>query len=851
MDRILVITFALIASVLGAPHHNARIFGGDNATLGQFPFIVALNNVDQFCDGSIINKNWVVTAAHCIFYVSNNSTTVLAGTNKLHSGGISYNVSQALYHPEFNFTSFQNDIGLIHIVGEFAFTDNIQPVEFIEPEINATCQAVGWGQSDTLTFPETLQFVELTALGLDDCKRIAGDYAEGLYLEKEQICGLGHDGQGACYGDSGGPLVCDGKLAGIVSYGLLPCAHSIPDVYTRPSQYADWIKTVIILRIQSKMDRILVITFALIASVLGAPHHNVKIYGGDNATLGQFPFIVALKNVDQFCDGSIINKNWVVTAAHCIFDVSNNSTTVLAGTNKLHSGGISYNVSQALYHPEFNHTNIQNDIGLIQIVGEFAFSDNIQPVEFIEPEINATCQAVGWGETKTVAFPETLQFVELTALELDDCKRIAGDYAKGLYLEKEQICGLGHDGQGACYGDSGGPLVCDGKLAGIVSYALLPCAHSIPDVYTRPSQYADWIKTVEITKAVAIPTLLVDSASAIRLSKNYEFHKRSKHIVIRFHFVREKVLEETLNVEHIAGVDQIADIMTKPLFRPRFVYLRSDNVIKIEVLLLSNQDNSDEILILKIQSKMDRILVITFALIASVLGAPHHNVRIYGGDNATLGQFPFIVALNDNLNQFCDGSIVNKNWVVTAAHCIFDVSNNSTTVLAGTNKLHSGGISYNVSQALYHPEFNHTNIQNDIGLIQIVGEFAFSDNIQPVEFIEPEINATCQAVGWGETETGAFPETLQFVELIALGLDDCKRIAGDYAEGLYLGKEQICGLGHEGQGACFGDSGGPLICDGKLAGIVSYGLLPCARSIPDVYTRASQYADWINTVIQS
>lgn len=161
-----------------------------------------------------------------------------------------------------------------------------------------------------------------------------------------------------------------------------------------------------------------------------------------------------------------------------------------------HSGGSVFNVTQALHHPDFNYSSLQNDIGLIQIEGEFQFNDKLQPIEFIEPEINATCYAAGWGETQNVSFPQTLQFVELTALSLEDCKEIAGSYADGLYLEKEQICALGTEGRGACYGDSGGPLVCDDKLAGIVSYGLLPCARGIPDVYTRPSQYTDWINKV-------------------------------------------------------------------------------------------------------------------------------------------------------------------------------------------------------------------------------------------------------------------------------------------------------------------------------------------------------------------
>ncbi|XP_970321.2 chymotrypsin-2 [Tribolium castaneum] len=244
------------------------------------------------------------------------------------------------------------------------------------------------------------------------------------------------------------------------------------------------------------MYRLLITASALVAVVFGAPHPDVSIHGGDDAALGQFPFIVALNNSEQFCDGSIINKNWVVTAAHCIYSVKTNTTTVLAGTNKLDSGGTTYKVSQFLHHPDYNTTNSKNDIGLIQIVGEFEFSENLQPVEFTQAGVNASCQAVGWGGTEEVVTPENLKYVGLTALGLDDCKRITADYNNGLYLGEEQVCGYGPSGKGACYGDSGGPFVCDGKLAGVTSYAFLPCARGVPDVYTRPTFYVDWINSV-------------------------------------------------------------------------------------------------------------------------------------------------------------------------------------------------------------------------------------------------------------------------------------------------------------------------------------------------------------------
>jgi hypothetical protein len=49
--------------------------------------------------------------------------------------------------------------------------------------------------------------------------------------------------------------------------------------------------------------------------------------------------------------------------------------------------------------------------------------------------------------------------------------------------------------------------------------------------------------------------------------------------------------------------------------------------------------------------------------------------------------------------------------------------------------------------------------------------------------------------------------------------------------------------------ACMGDSGGPLVLeDGSLIAIVSWGV-PCALGMPDIFTKVSEYKDWIDSVI--
>lgn len=69
--------------------------------------------------------------------------------------------------------------------------------------------------------------------------------------------------------------------------------------------------------------------------------------------------------------------------------------------------------------------------------------------------------------------------------------------------------------------------------------------------------------------------LLGDNQSAIQLVKNPEYHKRTKHIDIQYHFIREKFENDDIDISYISTDNQIADIMTKPLPRDKFERLRS------------------------------------------------------------------------------------------------------------------------------------------------------------------------------------------------------------------------------------------------------------------------------------
>ena len=69
-------------------------------------------------------------------------------------------------------------------------------------------------------------------------------------------------------------------------------------------------------------------------------------------------------------------------------------------------------------------------------------------------------------------------------------------------------------------------------------------------------------------------SILCDNKGAIDLSKNPVQHARTKHIVIRYHFLRDNVQKGKISIEKVSSQDNIADFHTKPLKREPFNLLR-------------------------------------------------------------------------------------------------------------------------------------------------------------------------------------------------------------------------------------------------------------------------------------
>ncbi|XP_058832040.1 chymotrypsin-2-like isoform X2 [Topomyia yanbarensis] len=251
-----------------------------------------------------------------------------------------------------------------------------------------------------------------------------------------------------------------------------------------------------------------------------------------------------------------------------------------------------------------------------------------------------------------------------------------------------------------------------------------------------------------------------------------------------------------------------------------------------------------------------KIKIIICALVASVAGdeQPGDNdyiKEIVGGHEAAPGAAPYQVSLQQFSFHVCGGAIIGDSWILTAAHCVFKSKPTQLQVLVGTNSLDVGGKRYDAEKFIIHNRYDMPMYYNDIALIKLETKLEFNNNVSAIPYSEKTIpeNATLTLTGWGRTSIlgDAVPVNLQTIELQYVNNEECQQRWGNKSS-LDIG--QVCTFTRTGEGVCKGDSGGPLTYQNQLVGVVSLGV-PCARGIPDVYSRVSYYHEWITTNIKN
>lgn len=95
---------------------------------------------------------------------------------------------------------------------------------------------------------------------------------------------------------------------------------------------------------------------------------------------------------------------------------------------------------------------------------------------------------------------------------------------------------------------------------------------------------------------------------------------------------------------------------------------------------------------------------------------------------------------------------------------------------------------------------------------------------------------------------GQTSDTLQWISLTTISNTMCKSIHGT-SDAEKITDASLCTYTGVGMGMCQNDSGGPLVYNNELVGIISWGVA-CAQGKPDVYTRISSVFSWVDTVVE-
>ncbi|XP_076066869.1 venom protease-like [Oratosquilla oratoria] len=253
-----------------------RIFNGEEADYGEYPWVAALGYIEKGfpnkptkfqCGGGLISDRYVITAAHCVrdlrlFELSlvrmgehtlsteDDCKVLNNGNPKCSDPHEDYNIEKVIVHPNYESRTVANDIALIRLDRKVEFTVYINPVCLPPPNIRASVLAdgvspevAGWGYTEKGATSDELLRVVLPLADLKQCNETTG---RGT-LKETQLCAGGKGGKDSCQGDSGGPLVLGNKsgppyrLIGLTSYGLSCGEEGFPGVYTSVSHYIDWI----------------------------------------------------------------------------------------------------------------------------------------------------------------------------------------------------------------------------------------------------------------------------------------------------------------------------------------------------------------------------------------------------------------------------------------------------------------------------------------------------------------------------------------------------------------------------------------------------------------------------------
>ncbi|XP_065073297.1 serine protease grass-like isoform X3 [Ochlerotatus camptorhynchus] len=254
--------------------------------------------------------------------------------------------------------------------------------------------------------------------------------------------------------------------------------------------------------------------------------------------------------------------------------------------------------------------------------------------------------------------------------------------------------------------------------------------------------------------------------------------------------------------------------------------------------------------------------------------------RISHGNVTQVFSYPWMAVLRYDYNGTiigeCSGSLINKRYILTAAHCLNmeihsvvlgehtkgqDIDCNIYHDIKGEEieRDCAGPIEeFGIESFDVHQDYNRPIYSNDIGLIRLDKDVTMNDHIKPICLpvtadLQKKVFENYVVTGWGTTEAQKESNILLEAVLPYVDISECRLKLKENQIYVRLSDNQMCAGGKNKVDSCKGDSGGPLGFSANYNGarfvqfgIVSFGVKDCGqKSVPGVYCRVAAYMDWI------
>ncbi|OQV25002.1 Enteropeptidase [Hypsibius exemplaris] len=943
---------------------SARIVGGEDALPGQWPWHVALYRDGLYaCGATLLDKQWLISAAHCFFPHMYRFWAARLGSWRLSSMPPQQQIikiSQAVIYDGYDhFGSSDGDIALLRLERPVELSNWVRPVclpldDHVPGSLpGEACKAIGWGlRAEDGSKADILQEVDVPVLNNTDCNSLQDPEYFGK-ISDSMMC-AGQTGRDSCQGDSGGPLLCNTDknnwfLAGVVSFGSGCGGGSTrPGVYSRISKFSRWIESVL-----------------------------------TNSTKGIQPANSILKPFNCFgfrcADGKCLQNGQVCDGiVNCVDGLDESNCTAKNETVVCYDWNFSCDNSRCIDihlrcdgRDDCGDTSDEKNCGSVMSTkiptgGPPTVSPDHSSIPVEPNELpNGMCPAgffqCGDGECITIKFhcdkrSHCSDGSDEFGCSTDRCGKDLIECSNGQCVSLNGWC----NGYNDCgdWSDEPSNCTCQPKQFRCANGRCIdsrfrcdgiPLCTDGSDEFDCPCR--DLIRHSDPYKLCdGYPDCLdgSDERECVKCSRD-EFHcPGGSHCIKKNRICND--IEDCPGKEDESNCMMLTENRTLGnvdlMFRPRSGYLFlningtwlptcadgwdgfSDVLLPVVCTLLgqnmagarvafeaANEFKNFALVkgasLLRAERCVQNMIVrvtcggttcgliqgaiapITRALsfpretlteaLAERYGSPHF--RILRGEAATPQGTPWHVALYRNGEFVCSGSLINENWIITAAHCMEGTYQYYWTARLGTWRLNSQSpyeqmrrikvILKQPQRGFLTSDGKVMGYKNDIALLKVESPILLSDWIRPIclpqdpskvesrmvmDMVPDGVAASqvlregtrCRITGWGRTVEGPVAKTLQEAHFNVIDNAVCNQsYDGQVSE------HMLCAKSVAGNSSfCQKDAGGGLACaehtdQSVLMGVASYSPCRSDSSLPGVFTTIHTFLPWIKAVLES